>query len=99
MTDEGIASLASNGRLEDVSVAGIPSVGPKTLKTLSLKCSSTLMHLNISWCRSVTENMLGVLVDSCIRLTTVTAWGCSSVTARLANGHRSTSLQAIHGPA
>jgi len=98
MTDAGLAAVAANGWLQSVAVSGVPSVGPLLVKALASFCKDSLEELDISWCRSVTDNMLGFLADSCLRLATITAWGCPAITRKFLDGHSSAALTAIHGP-
>jgi hypothetical protein len=98
MTDDGVALVASNGRLVALSVASVPTVGAKTFRALASRCHDTLEELNISWCRGVTDNMLGLVADSCLRLHTVTAWGCTTITRKFTDGHSNENLCRVLGP-
>jgi len=98
LTDAGLALVAANGRLEVLSAADVPSFGGLSMKMLADKCYDTLLEIDISWCHSVTDNMLGLLADSCRRLTTVKAWGCSSITKKFVEGHSSETLVSVLGP-
>lgn len=40
-------------------------------------CSDKLEELDISWCRAIPNNALGLLVDSCPALKKLTIFGCS----------------------
>ena len=93
-----MALIAGNGRLESLSVASISTVGAKTFRALAGRCHDTLEELNVSWCRAVTDNMLGLLADSCLRLRTVTAWGCTTITRKFIDGHSNENLCYVHGP-
>ena len=49
--------------------------------------SSSLVSLDLSWCRSLTDDMCGLLVDTCPRLARLHLWGCTQLTTRFLEGH------------
>lgn len=98
LTDAGIAAVASNGKLCSLSVGHVSSVGLLTCTALTRCCADSLQELEISWCREVSDNMLGALVDACYRLTSIKAWGCSQISNRFLHGHRSEVLLEVFGP-
>jgi hypothetical protein len=48
---------------------------------LALKefCATSLRVLDISFCRSISEDALGVLADEADKLASVVLWGCTQV--------------------
>mmetsp|Transcript_2379 Transcript_2379/g.6128 ORF Transcript_2379/g.6128 Transcript_2379/m.6128 type:complete len:534 (-) Transcript_2379:139-1740(-) len=98
LTDAGVAAVAQNGKLRSLCVAHVPDVGPLACAALTRSCTDSLESLDISWCRAVSDNMLGALADACFRLASVTAWGCSQISDRFLLGHRNDVLVEVLGP-
>lgn len=59
---------------------------------LARYCSSSLESLDLSFCRSATDDGLGHLVDACADIRSLRLWGCMQVTDRFLRGHRKEDL-------
>ena len=58
-----------------------------------------LEALDLSWCRGVSDQPLGALVDRCAALRKLTIWGCSQLTPLFFNGHKNDALEVVgRGP-
>ncbi|CAI9095946.1 OLC1v1031994C2 [Oldenlandia corymbosa var. corymbosa] len=79
-SDEAIAAYleASGKSLQELSLNSVTSVGPCTAFSLA-KCCTNLSQLDLSWCRKITTEALGVIVDSCSSLKLIKLFGCSQV--------------------
>lgn len=95
-SDEAIAAfLEMTGKsLEELSLNNIKKVGQQT--TLSLANNAKNLHtLDLSWCRNLTDNEFGLIVDSCLSLRSLKLFGCSQVTNVFLNGHSNLEIQII----
>ncbi|WJX24331.1 hypothetical protein P8452_13451 [Trifolium repens] len=95
-SDEAIAAyLETNGEsLIELSLNNIKKVGYHT--TLSLASNAKKLHsLDLSWCRNLTDNALGLIVDSCLSLRLLKLFGCTQVTDVFLNGHSNSQIQLI----
>jgi DNA repair protein RAD7 len=50
------------------------------------ECQEFLEELDMSWCRSVSENAFGKMVDALPQLKRITLFGCSQLTDRFRHG-------------
>ncbi|KAI8464772.1 MAG: hypothetical protein J3K34DRAFT_525945 [Monoraphidium minutum] len=87
LTDAGLAAAAGRGRLRRLAVSGVPGAGGATLSALGRCCGGSLEALDISFCRGIPEDAIGLLLDRCPRLTDLRLYGCTQVTDRLVLGH------------
>ncbi|OIT40251.1 PREDICTED: uncharacterized protein LOC109237046 [Nicotiana attenuata] len=95
-SDEGIAAFleASGACLEDLSLNNCSKVSTNTAFSLA-KISRKLLHLDLSWCRRITDEELGLIVDSCLSLKLLKLFGCTQITDVFINGHSNTVVQII----
>ncbi|XP_016459718.1 uncharacterized protein LOC107783261 [Nicotiana tabacum] len=95
-SDEGIAAFleASGVCLEDLSLNNCSKVSTNTAFSLA-KISRKLLHLDLSWCRRITDEELGLIVDSCLSLKLLKLFGCTQITDVFINGHSNTVVQII----
>ncbi|KAA8538717.1 hypothetical protein F0562_028302 [Nyssa sinensis] len=79
-SDETIAAFleASGESLKELSLNNVSKVGPNTALSLA-KCSRKLLVLDLSWCRKITNEALGLILDSCLLLKLVKLFGCTQV--------------------
>ena len=56
-----------------------------------------LEELDISWCRNVSLEALGMLADNCVALKKLHIWGCSQITEQFLYGHSNGALQILGG--
>lgn len=95
-SDEAIAAFVeTNGEsLIDLSLNNIKKVGYHT--TLSLASHAKKLHsLDVSWCRTLTDNALGLIVDSCLSLRLLKLFGCTQLTDVFLKGHSNSQIQLI----
>ncbi|XP_060208591.1 uncharacterized protein LOC132635987 isoform X1 [Lycium barbarum] len=95
-SDEGIAAFleASGACLEELSLNNCSKVS--TITAFSLANSSRkLLHLDLSWCRRISDEELGLIVDSCLSLKLLKLFGCTQITDVFINGHSNTVVQII----
>eukprot|EP00803_Ostreobium_quekettii_P003278 evm.model.scf_2717.2 EVM.evm.TU.scf_2717.2 scf_2717:9096-14414(+) len=95
VTDASLSLLASCGTLQKISMCSMPHVAHKTMQSLALSCSNSLELLDVSFCRGVTENSLGIVADSCNSLTELRVFGCSQITKKFLHGHSNQGLEVI----
>ncbi|KAA3457946.1 F-box/LRR-repeat protein 4 [Gossypium australe] len=69
-------------------------VGLNTAISLS-KCSRKLFSLDLSWCRNLTDEALGLVVDSCSSLKLLKLFGCTQITDVFLKGHSNPQVQII----
>lgn len=55
-----------------------PQVGCNTAMSLARR-SKELLRLDLSWCRNLTDEDLGFIVDSCLSLRVLKLFGCTQV--------------------
>ncbi|KAE8712513.1 Rad7, putative isoform 4 [Hibiscus syriacus] len=79
-SDEAIAAFleASGSDLTELSLNNIALVGLNTALALS-KCSRKLFSLDLSWCRHLNDEALGLIVDSCLSLKQLKLFGCTQM--------------------
>jgi DNA repair protein RAD7 len=73
----------------------VPAIGDAALVALAQHCSASLEHLDVSWCRAVSEDGLGHLVDACPRLSCLHVWGCTQITDRFHDGHSRHAMRVV----
>ncbi|WOG85536.1 hypothetical protein DCAR_0104727 [Daucus carota subsp. sativus] len=95
-SDEAIAAFIDTaGRsLEQLSLNRVSQVGSFTALSLA-KISRKLMSLDLSWCRKVTDEALGLLVDSCWSLKLLKLFGCTQITNVFLDGHSNSLVRII----
>lgn len=95
-SDEAIAAFleASGESLKELSLNGVSKVGPSTALSLA-KCSRNLSSLDISWCRRISNEALGLIVDSCLSLKLLKTFGCTQITNIFLSGHSNSQVQII----
>ncbi|XP_061352514.1 uncharacterized protein LOC133297396 [Gastrolobium bilobum] len=96
LSDEAIAAFVetTGESLKELSLNNIKKVGYHT--TLSLASHAKKLHsLDLSWCRNLTDNALGLIVDSCMSLRLLKLFGCTQVTDVFLKGHSNLQIQII----
>ncbi|KAL3500857.1 hypothetical protein ACH5RR_039950 [Cinchona calisaya] len=95
-SDEAIAAFleASGESLKELSLNCVTSVGPCTAFSLA-KCSRKLLRLDLSKCRKLTNEALGLIVDRCSSLKQVKIFGCTQITEIFLNGRSNTQVQIL----
>ncbi|KAL0330639.1 UNVERIFIED_CONTAM: F-box/LRR-repeat protein 17 [Sesamum angustifolium] len=87
-SDEAMAAFleCSGESLMELLLNNMTMVGPNTALSLA-KHSRKLLSLDISWCRRITNEALGLIVDSCSSLKLLKVFGCRQITNVSLNGH------------
>ncbi|KAK6119635.1 hypothetical protein DH2020_046621 [Rehmannia glutinosa] len=87
-SDEAMAAyIESSGEsLTELLLNHMTKVGPNTALSLA-KRSRKLLSLDISWCRRINNEALGLIVDSCSSLKLLKVFGCRQITDVFLNGH------------
>ncbi|XP_057959850.1 uncharacterized protein LOC131152165 isoform X2 [Malania oleifera] len=77
-SDEAISAFleASGGSLRVLSLNCIIEVGANTAMSLA-RNSRNLLSLDLSWCRNLTDDAVGLIVDSCLSLKLLKLFGCT----------------------
>ncbi|KAI3836070.1 hypothetical protein MKW98_016374 [Papaver atlanticum] len=86
---------ASGEPLTEFSLNKVKKVGRHTAISLARCCSKNLLSLDVSWCRSLTDSALGLIVDSCKKLKIVKVFGCTQITSKFVNGHSNACVQIV----
>ncbi|XP_031498629.1 uncharacterized protein LOC116263153 [Nymphaea colorata] len=96
-SDEAISVLlaASGQSLTDFSANGVKEVAHNTALSIASCCTRRLVRLDLSWCRKLTDEALGLIADSCVSLRELKLFGCTQVTAKFLDGHSNLQLQII----
>ncbi|KAK7291801.1 hypothetical protein RIF29_07236 [Crotalaria pallida] len=95
-SDEAIAAFINitGESLTELSLNNIRKVGRQTSLSLA-SCGKNLHALDLSWCRHLTDNELGLIVDNCCLLRLLKLFGCSQVTDNFLHGHSNHKIQII----
>ncbi|WCJ42790.1 hypothetical protein M5689_023577 [Euphorbia peplus] len=95
-SDEAIASfLETSGEpLKELSLNNVAQVGHNTALALA-KRSRSLEILDLSWCRNLTDEAVGLIVDSCSSLKVLKLFGCGQITNMFLNGHSNEGIEII----
>ncbi|KAI3979380.1 hypothetical protein MKX01_001572 [Papaver californicum] len=86
---------ASGEPLTEFSLNKVKKVGRHTAISLARCCSKNLLSLDVSWCRSLTDSALGLIVDSCEKLKIIKVFGCTQITSKFVNGHSNACVQIV----
>ncbi|XP_050216200.1 uncharacterized protein LOC126667272 [Mercurialis annua] len=95
-SDEGVAAfLESSGELlKELTLNNVKKVGHNTAISLA-KRSRNLINLDLSWCRNLTDEALGLIVDTCPSLRVLKLFGCDQITNVFLNGHRNSEVKIV----
>ncbi|KAK2989440.1 hypothetical protein RJ640_018758, partial [Escallonia rubra] len=95
-SDEAVAAFleASGEFLKELALNNVIKVGPRTALSLA-KCSKNLLSLDLSWCRRMTSEGLGLIVDNCRSLKQLKLFGCTQITDVFLNGHSNSVVRII----
>ncbi|XP_023516723.1 uncharacterized protein LOC111780530 [Cucurbita pepo subsp. pepo] len=95
-SDEAVAAFVEISRenLKELSLNNVRRVSRCT--AISLACfSRNLVILDVSWCRKLTNEALGLIVDNCPSLRVLKLFGCSQVTDVFLDGHSNREVEII----
>ncbi|KAF8034029.1 hypothetical protein BT93_C0339 [Corymbia citriodora subsp. variegata] len=95
-SDEAIAAFleTSGEQLEELSLNNVKKVGHNTAISLA-KRAKGLRILDLSWCRNLTDEAMGLIVDSCSSLKELKVFGCSQITDAFIDGHANPDVHII----
>ncbi|KAG8367173.1 hypothetical protein BUALT_Bualt16G0045100 [Buddleja alternifolia] len=95
-SDEAVAAYLDvrGACLKDLSLNNIIQVSNHTALSLARNCKN-LQNLDLSWCRNLTNEALGLIVDSCSSLQLVKLFGCTQVTNVFIEGHSNEQVKLI----
>ncbi|KAL6507155.1 hypothetical protein OROHE_022054 [Orobanche hederae] len=95
-SDEAIAAYLDvrGASLKDLSLNNIIQVSNHTALSLARNCRK-LRFLDLSWCRKLTNEALGLIVDSCSLLEVLKLFGCTQVTNVFLDGHSNPQVKLI----
>ncbi|KAL4563754.1 hypothetical protein LXL04_027799 [Taraxacum kok-saghyz] len=95
-SDEAIAAyLEACGKpLKELSLNHVNKVGNHTALSLA-KHAKKLESLDLSWCRNMTNEAVGLIVDSCLSLETLKLFGCTQINDVFLDGHSNEMVKVI----
>ncbi|XP_021714997.1 F-box/LRR-repeat protein 14-like [Chenopodium quinoa] len=95
-SDDAIAAFLETSResLIELSLNNISKVGQNTTISLARRCKN-LESLDLSWCRLLTNEALGLIADSCLSLRLLKLFGCTQVTEVFVDGHSNQHLHIV----
>ncbi|KNA21656.1 hypothetical protein SOVF_041280 [Spinacia oleracea] len=95
-SDDAIAAFleTSGESLKELSLNNISKVGQNTTISLARRCKN-LEFLDLSWCRLLTDEALGLIADSCWSLRLLKIFGCTQVTNIFSDGHSNPHLHIV----
>ncbi|KAJ0030268.1 hypothetical protein Pint_13495 [Pistacia integerrima] len=82
------------GYLFKMLIFGQLKVAHNTAVSLA-KRSRNLLSLDISFCRNLTNEAVGLIVDSCLSLKILKIFGCTQITNVFLEGHSNPEVQII----
>ncbi|XP_072953371.1 uncharacterized protein [Typha angustifolia] len=96
-SDEAVAAFieASGSSLTELALNNVEQVCHNTAAAISRRCSLHLHNLDLSFCRKMTDEALGLIADSCLSLRILKLFGCTQVTDVFLNGHSNSSVKII----
>ncbi|KAI3709709.1 hypothetical protein L2E82_39475 [Cichorium intybus] len=95
-SDEAIAAYleACGQSLKELSLNHVDKVANHTALSLS-KHARNLQSLDLSWCRVMSNEAVGLIVDSCLSLKTLKLFGCTQITNVFLDGHSNEEVKVI----
>ncbi|KAK2645236.1 hypothetical protein Ddye_020431 [Dipteronia dyeriana] len=95
-SDEAIAAFleTSGESFKELSLNNLKKVAHNTALSLA-KSSRNLINLDLSWCRLLTNEAVGLIVDSCSSLRMVKLFGCTQITNVFLDGHSNPEVKII----
>lgn len=101
MRDRAVLALAEGcggGLLRSLSLNGAAALTDSALLALAAHCGAGLRDLDLSWCRRLTDEGLGLLTDRTPALARLELWGCSRLTPVFLEGHVLPALRIVGRP-
>ncbi|XP_051151580.1 uncharacterized protein LOC127265687 [Andrographis paniculata] len=87
-SDDAVAAFleCSGESLIELSLNNMKEVGPDCAISIA-RCLRKLVRLDISWCRRISDDAFGLIVDNCRSLKLVKVFGCRQITNVFLKGH------------
>ena len=80
VNDEAIIALSKLDSLHKLTLGGVVGLNSDAVIALARGgCAAMLQEVDLSWCRKVNPEALGLLADRCPNLQKLVLWGCSQV--------------------
>ncbi|CAN1773767.1 DNA repair protein rhp7 [Linum perenne] len=94
--DEAIAAFieVSGEALKDLSLNNVKQVSGNTAVAVA-RHARDLQSLDISWCRNLEDEAVGMIVDSCLSLKVLKIFGCDQLTDIVIVGHSNPVVEII----
>ncbi|XP_039017710.1 F-box protein SKP2B-like [Hibiscus syriacus] len=94
--DDAIAAFLemSGEALKELALNNVGKVGHNTALSLSRR-SRNLVSLDLSWCRNLTDEAMGLIVDRCLSLRVLKLFGCTQITDVFLYGHSNANVEII----
>ncbi|XP_027066782.1 uncharacterized protein [Coffea arabica] len=95
-SDEAVAAYLETcgDTLRELSLSNVKQVAQNTAISLA-RLSRNLQYLDLSWCRNLTNEALGLIVDGCLSLKVLKLFGCTQVTDVFLLGHSNPEVRII----
>ncbi|CAN8270410.1 unnamed protein product [Cochlearia groenlandica] len=95
-SDEAVAAFVetAGGSLTELSLNNVKKVGHNTASSLA-KHSGMLQILDVSWCRDMSNDSLGYIVDNCSSLKVLKLFGCTQVTDVFVGGYSNPNVKIL----
>ncbi|KAJ3677093.1 hypothetical protein LUZ60_002817 [Juncus effusus] len=95
-SDEAVAAFveASGANLVELSLNNVQKVGHHTALAIYRKCR-VLQNLDLSFCRKMSDEALGLIVDTCLSLRIVKLFGCTQIKGHFLDGHSNSSVKVL----
>lgn len=74
------------------SLSSNDKVANRTANALATCCHESLLSCDLSFCRFMSDNALGLIVDSCTHLRELRVYGCAQITSKFLDGHSKDNL-------
>ncbi|RAW41042.1 hypothetical protein PC110_g2783 [Phytophthora cactorum] len=89
LTDVAVQHIAFGAKsfLETLQMSSVSQATDVAMMALLEHCATSLTTLDISFCRNIAEDALGILADGTENLRSLVLWGCTQVTARFLTCH------------
>eukprot|EP01050_Picozoa_sp_SAG11_P023051 SAG11_NODE_4522_length_1865_cov_1.857305_1_plen_171_part_00 len=102
LRDRTVAVLAERcgggDGLRALSLNGAAIITDRAVLALAAHCGARLVELDLSWCRRLTDDGLGLATDRCPALAELRLWGCNQLTAVFLEGHSCPRLSVVGRP-
>ena len=95
-SDGNLALLLSNGSTYSLlSLRRMPGAANETSLAIANRLTGSLHELDVSFSRNINSSALGLIVDSCKKLSTLSVWGCTQLTRTFYDGHSNDDLHVV----